>query len=1566
MIFYNPNGNTLLDVAVNDNSYRYREIMGDNNLTVYFALAEHVEIPVGAYTDFQGERYTLQRPEALKMHHTRYFEYTVTLESSQAKAKIWKFRNPVDGRLKFSLTARPHEHLQMFVDNMNRRDTGWTVGECIGGTEQCVSYDHAFCWDALGQMADTFNTEFEIVGKVVSLHKVEYFKTSPLPLSYGKGNGFKTGVERTNYGDNPPCEILYAQGGTDNIDYSKYGSSELHLPKNGQIAYDGTHFEDEDGFDSKNARKYIADDKGYSVRRLDKDLSSLAEQSLDCSDVYPKRIGKVVEVVTVNAEDNFYDIIDTTIPDTLNFEDCLIEGETMTIIFQTGMLAGKEFEVKYYHTATTKKKGKRFEIVPQEIDGQTMPNDTFKPDIDDTYAVFHCYLPDAYINAHKEDSDPKDGAEWDMMRMAVKYLYENEDTNFTFTGTLDGIYARKNWTNIGGKIVLGGYILFTDARFQKDGVRIRIKSIKDYINKPYSPEIEISNSTVTGSFSTTIQEITSSEVITEDYHREALQFTKRRFRDAKESLSMLEEALLSNFTNSITPISVQTMAMLVGDESLQFRFVNSKTTPTAVDSGITYYQDTKQLHCPAAIIQHMTLGIGSVSSEHDISEYRFWDMEEYLSGRLDDTEAQYYLYAVVSRTQDTGTFLLSQTAKKMNADSGSYYMLVGLLNSEYDGERSFVTLYGFTEILPGRITTDKIVSGDGLSYFDLVANAMRLGDMLDFNTNGDGQLRLKGTIVQSQSGDEEYIGCFRGAYNEAFTYYQGDEVTYEIDECTSTYRFISSTPAVGIAPTDTDYWQVIAQGSEGKAGVDGISPNTAFKSVVFKRSNTTPSRPTGGSYASPVPSLWSDGVPIGEAKLWCSTRIFSSDGKSPQQSFWSYPRQMTDTADFDVEFSSVASPSAPTGHPNTNTEWSDEATEETIWMATARKSNGVWDDWQVSRIKGENGQDGTSVSIKGEAYEHYSSEAALKASVYSSGVKYLVDGTTNGAMIWTYYGHGWGTVYAADGDGYIMFGTGHLWVASGNVWTDAGQIKGDTGATGEDGKNAYVHIKYADSLAEDDWSDNDGETPAAYIGIYCDNNPVDQLDWSLYTWHKWQGEDGFGYEYIYKRTSSATAPSTPTDISQEDGFVPDGWTDDPTGVDSTNMYEWVVYRKKTDGVWGAFVGSAADNSVAALWAKYGQTGATGQTGAYYEVRFARNGSTTTPPTLNRSTANPSGWSTYQPTVGTGQYLWMTTCKKSSANVMMSAWSTPTRINGKDGADGEDGDDGKSPVMLYRGTYDASKTYYGNENRLDCVSLNGAYYIARIDAETFLGVAPPDTTKWNAFGASFDSVATSLLLADLANIAGFIFRNSRLESQTLADGTVTDGASSKTPMVYLNGKTGEVSLAGGRARFNSDGSVTLADGKVKIDTSGNVTMNNVTMSNIIANSGTFKGTIYATQGIVYNVRKITTNNQTLNNSDAFVVVSYNRTTVNDYGIVNFPRNPNNGQIITIKNVSIHSIGGYETIYMYGNGHKICPGSSILMGNIEPYDGGLYMYVKFGRAQQFIFDGETWQQVGQYEW
>lgn len=737
----------ILNIQVDDSSYRYRAIKGDHNLTLYFSLAEHVEIPVGAYCVYENETYTLEKPESLTMKHSRYFEYTVVFDSPQAKAGKWKFRNPVDRRLKFPLTAKPIEHLQMFVDNMNQRDSGWTIGRCIDAPEKTISYNHAYCIDALSQMADEWETEYEFVGKQVSLWKVEYNRDNPLPLSYGKGNGFKPGIGRSNYEDSTPIEILYIQGGEQNIDASQYGSSELLLPKSQTIRFDGEHFEGEQGFDSSKARTYQTDADGFSIRRADKPLSSQAEDSLDCSEIYPSRVGTISAVTVVDASKHFYDIVDSSIPASLNFEDCLIEGETLTIIPQTGMLAGKEFEAKYIHNAKEGKAARRFEIVPQDIDGQTMPGGNYIPQVGDTYAVFHCMLPAAYIC----DNATKTGASWDMFRQGVKYLYDNEEQKFTFTGELDGIWAKKDWLNIGGMIKLGGFVQFSDERFQPEGVLVRIIGIKDYINNPHSPEIELSNSTVGRTVSSDLRKIESNEMVMDTLHKEALQFTKRRYRDSMETIEMLGDALLDNFSNSINPIAVKTMAMLIGDKSLQFEFVNSMTNPSPVVHNVTYNQATKVLSVPAGIIQHYTLGIDTISSSHAADEYKFWSLPAFTTPTLTDGTKKYYLYAKVSKTAKTGTFYISEQAIAMEGVAGYYHLLMGVLNSEYDGERSYVSLYGFTEVLPGQVITNKVASANGKNFMDFLNNAFRIGNdktYIDWNASVANVLSMKNATIQ--------------------------------------------------------------------------------------------------------------------------------------------------------------------------------------------------------------------------------------------------------------------------------------------------------------------------------------------------------------------------------------------------------------------------------------------------------------------------------------------------------------------------------------------------------------------------------------------------------------------------------------------------------------------------------------------------------------------------------------------------------------------------------------------------------------------------------------------------
>lgn len=748
---YQPGVGTVwrvdIQVQPEDSSYRYRALMQKPQLVLKFNLPFYFEFPVGTSCIFQNQRFILTRAQDLKKQGTRKIEYTMTLGTNEDFFGVWKIRNvvdplkegaPKDNRLKFSLCAKPHEFIDLIVRNLNKKDTSvtWERGECIEASEKTVEFNHTFIDAGLTDICNVFQTEYEVeyIGTTrakIHLRRVEYFKTEPVALSYGVGNGFIPGVGRTSEADGVPVKRMLVQGSDRNIDRAKYGSPELLLPKSQTIRYDGTHFEDEDGFNSAIARTYKSNADGDGVERIDKVSDAVKEDSIDCSEIYPSRVGEVTAVEVENEAKNFYNIIDSTIPDNLNYNNYMIAGETMTIIFQDGMLAGKEFDVYYKHEQ------RKFEIVPQEIDGVIMPDKTWCPVKEQTYAIFGIQLPDEYIC----NNTNKSGGSWDMMRAAVKALYECEDQRFTFTGSLQSLWAKRHWLEVGGKLVVGGHVLFQDEQFAKDGVVIRIVGIKDFLTSPYSPTIELSNSVSGGSsVSSQIRQITNTEVVIDDTKRDILQFTKRRFRDAKETIEMLEDAQLDMFTNAISPIAVQAMSLLIGDESLQFQFV-SKSGDIWTKRATPVYWDNekKQLLCTMTsggldiYLQHLTIGHNAITSksQNDAQGYMTWSMNSYTSPVLTDASAKYYLYAKCPKdTNSQGEFVLTQTSIKLDAVANHYHFLVGLLNAEIDGERSFVAMHGFTEVSPGRITTDRIVSSDGKTFFDL-ANSI-IGGKIDF------------------------------------------------------------------------------------------------------------------------------------------------------------------------------------------------------------------------------------------------------------------------------------------------------------------------------------------------------------------------------------------------------------------------------------------------------------------------------------------------------------------------------------------------------------------------------------------------------------------------------------------------------------------------------------------------------------------------------------------------------------------------------------------------------------------------------------------------------------------
>jgi hypothetical protein len=128
--YYNSEGEQCnMAVVPDDNSYRYRAIMGEHSLTINFSLSEYADIPVGAWCEHENERYTLEKPANFTKKGERNYEYTLVMQSEQYLLSKFILRNiiPGDTRLKFSYTARPHEFLNLIVKNMNDRDEGWST-----------------------------------------------------------------------------------------------------------------------------------------------------------------------------------------------------------------------------------------------------------------------------------------------------------------------------------------------------------------------------------------------------------------------------------------------------------------------------------------------------------------------------------------------------------------------------------------------------------------------------------------------------------------------------------------------------------------------------------------------------------------------------------------------------------------------------------------------------------------------------------------------------------------------------------------------------------------------------------------------------------------------------------------------------------------------------------------------------------------------------------------------------------------------------------------------------------------------------------------------------------------------------------------------------------------------------------------------------------------------------------------------------------------------------------------------------------------------------------------------
>ena len=775
-------GAVILSVMPDDSSYSYEELMARDQLVLNFSLADYVEIPVGAWVEHGGKRYTLLASGAVTMHHTRNWEYSLTLEAGIGHLGKYIVHNTTDTdrRVRFDLTDKASRHIKLLVDNLNERDGDgtWSAGQVLTDetdTEKLVTYSQSTILEALNAIADAYGTEWSVSSVIsggvekhtLTLGKVEKNTgADALTLAYGSARvgGLNSGIARNNAREDFAISRLFVQGGERNVALNmqyaglEYGSKTLLLPKDANFLFDGQKFRGEEGYDETKGVRFVTDTEGRYVEVYGA-ASDAAEGSYDGSDTYPMRIGTVSAVSTTpsKGDEEFVNIEDDTLgsaegKEAIDYSDLGITGEQFTMVFQTGALAGKEFGVNSYKL---KADCGYFELAQETIDGVVMPQapgKAFAPKAGDKYAVFGMKMPDAYIAA----------AQKEMLRLATASLYVYRNAQFTLRDSINQQWAKRYWTELalGTKFVIGGYVkYYNEALFPDAEGHIytsRITAVKRGLNNPYDIELTVSDKPGTRTVASEFKRIDDGEVHGKEERDSIIQYTKRSLRDTLETAEALMESKLAGYGDAISPIVVRTMQMIAGDETLQFDLWTDRTCTTRAASVFAYDDSSKVFSASSCALRHLTIGIDDIAplSSRKTEDYLRWTMSAFESAALTDSEARYYLYARVNASNNgtdgtDGTFVLSAAAIDKDAESGWWHLLVGILNRENDGTRSFVTVYGFTEVLPGQITTDIIRSADGRSFLNLLLNKFHLGDdvaYIDWNNFILNGLKIKGDV----------------------------------------------------------------------------------------------------------------------------------------------------------------------------------------------------------------------------------------------------------------------------------------------------------------------------------------------------------------------------------------------------------------------------------------------------------------------------------------------------------------------------------------------------------------------------------------------------------------------------------------------------------------------------------------------------------------------------------------------------------------------------------------------------------------------------------------------------
>ena len=370
---YNQSGGLKLTVPVTSSSTWNLELMSENALSLSFTVPACVPLQVNDYITLEGVRFSVKKEYKPRKKNSQEYRYSVKFYAPIHDAQQVIYLHLTDGQYEpqFSLDGSPREHLQKWVDNMNRiyGEERWRIGDVIDAPNQNIEYSNTTCWDALASMAEIFSTEWWSDGFYINLCRCE--RGERVELGYGKGLTSLTPTENSD--DVKFFTRLIPLGSTRNIDRSRYGFSRLQLP----------------------------DRAKYVDRNTDYGLYEHVEEDAFAG-IFPHYTGTVSSVRSQERTGNdgkpftVYYFKD----EGMEFDPCDYEiaGLVKQLSFQSGELNGRDFEANYHSES------KEWEIINTYPDEDTqLPGGNLIPHAGDKYIPWNFRMPEAYEKQAEQD-----------------------------------------------------------------------------------------------------------------------------------------------------------------------------------------------------------------------------------------------------------------------------------------------------------------------------------------------------------------------------------------------------------------------------------------------------------------------------------------------------------------------------------------------------------------------------------------------------------------------------------------------------------------------------------------------------------------------------------------------------------------------------------------------------------------------------------------------------------------------------------------------------------------------------------------------------------------------------------------------------------------------------------------------------------------------------------------------------------------------------------------------------------------------------------------------------------